>query len=150
MQSQAGRYLCALLLRPLALLPATGRPVDLQLCLSSYIGLAELWKHSVPLSRQQQTIRFHSSSNAYSSTALGPSSSVSSPFSEEHHFVGAYTPVTKRLWQERLRMPKHQQQTEQDQSADASNITKQPQVTVVEYPFTTDKFLLEMVRPDTQ
>lgn len=93
---------------------------------------------------QQQGQAFHSSS----------SSSIDSSSSEDDHkFVGAYTPVTKQLWLDRLR--KAEQQQHQAAGAAAGVLAgtevqpaaaKAPQVTRVDYPFTKDKFLLEMYR----
>jgi hypothetical protein len=59
-------------------------------------------------------------------------------------FVGAYTAVTKSLWQNAL-------QTRGTPNRDAplpSLVDKEPQVTTVEYPFTRDRELYEMVRID--
>lgn len=64
----------------------------------------------------------------------------------DHTFVGAYTPVTKQLWLDRLRMAQQQQQHEQPPAGEAA-VGRKPQVTRVDYPFTKDRFLLEMVRP---
>ena len=59
-------------------------------------------------------------------------------------FVGAYTAVTKRLWEEAL-------QTRGPPCRDAplpDIVPKPPQITSVEYPFTEDRELYEMVRPE--
>jgi hypothetical protein len=61
-------------------------------------------------------------------------------------FVGAYTAVTKSLWQKAL-------QTRGTPSRDAelpSIVDKEPQVTTVEYPFTQDREFCEMVRSKLQ
>lgn len=58
-------------------------------------------------------------------------------------FVGAYTAVTKKLWQDAL-------QARAPPSRDAplpDIISKPPQTTSVEYPFTQDREFYEMVRP---
>jgi hypothetical protein len=78
-----------------------------------------------------------------------PSSLASSNFSDDHKFVGAYTPVTKQLWLDRLKKAEQQQhQAAAGAFAGAAEqaAAKPPQLTRVEYPFTKDKFLLEMVR----
>lgn len=89
-------------------------------------------------------LQFSNFHNSSSSPTPGASTSVRTPFSDDHEFVGAYTPVTKRLWQERLRMAKQKQQEEAGVAVDAADVSKAPHITVVDYPFTTDNFLLEM------
>jgi hypothetical protein len=68
-------------------------------------------------------------------------------------FIGAYTPVTRQLWQDRLRLA--QQHSRQAAGADAAQAAadaaaavlapRPPKATVIQYPFTTDKVLLELV-----
>lgn len=64
-------------------------------------------------------------------------------------FVGAYTPVTRQLWQDRLKLAQHKQPagTAAAPAAVASVQPRAPKPTVIEYPFTTDRVLLELVRP---
>lgn len=57
-------------------------------------------------------------------------------------FVGAYTLVTKSLWQERL----SKRGTPPQDAALPPVMDKHPHVTSVQYPFTTDREFLEMVR----
>jgi hypothetical protein len=56
-------------------------------------------------------------------------------------FVGAYTAVTKSLWQERLK----KRGTTPVNAALPPIVDKHPELTSVEYPFTTDRDFLEMV-----
>lgn len=100
---------------------------------------------SVPWGLQSSHAPFHSISTPSCLAPWHPTSSVWSSQSEDHEFVGAYTPVTKRLWQERLRMAKERQHESAGHAVDAATISRPPQVTTVEYHFTTDNFLLEMV-----
>jgi hypothetical protein len=91
---------------------------------------------------QQQGQAFH---------LCSPSSFANSNSGDEHKFVGAYTPVTKQLWLDRLKKAEQQQhqaaagEPASNASADGQPAAKPPQVTKVEYPFKKDKFLLEMV-----
>jgi hypothetical protein len=63
---------------------------------------------------------------------------------EDSLFVGAYTPVTKQLWQDRLKLAQ-QQSTAQVAAAQDALAARAPKQTVVKYPFTTDRVLLELV-----
>lgn len=60
-------------------------------------------------------------------------------------FVGAYTPVTRQLWQDRLKLAQHKQPA--GAAAVASVQPRAPKPTVIEYPFTKDRVLLELVSP---
>lgn len=63
--------------------------------------------------------------------------------------MGAYTPVTRGLWQERLRRAREGVAAggSAAAAAAASSVARRPpQRTVISYPFSSDKFLLEMVR----
>jgi hypothetical protein len=95
--------------------------------------------YSALIQQQQVAKELHTSSP----------SSLASSFSDDHQFVGAYTPVTKQLWLDRLKKAEQQQhQAAAGPSAGTAEqqAAKPPKVTMVEYPFTKDKFLLEMVR----
>jgi hypothetical protein len=77
--------------------------------------------------------------------------SSSAPESHEN-FIGAYTPVTKKLWEERFAWSdsKQKQHTQQQVSSnssksDASSSSKPPEVTQVSYAFTTNHTLVELV-----
>lgn len=57
-------------------------------------------------------------------------------------FVGAYTAVTKALWHKRL----NKRGTPPVGAALPPIVEKPPELTSVEYPFTTNREFLEMVR----
>lgn len=63
-------------------------------------------------------------------------------------FVGAYTPVTRQLWQDRLKLAQHKQPAgaAAPAPAAASPQPRPPKTTVIEYPFTSDRVLLELYR----
>lgn len=63
---------------------------------------------------------------------------------EDSQFVGAFTPVTRQLWQERLKLV-HQHISAPAQTAAQAMAARPPKQTVISYPFTTDKVLLELV-----
>ncbi|GBF87343.1 acyl-coenzyme A thioesterase, mitochondrial [Raphidocelis subcapitata] len=77
----------------------------------------------------------------------GPSSSGSS--SEGHEFIGAYTPITKRLWAQRLHWHTGAAGPGGGAAAGAAEAgggaarPRAPEVTSVTYPFTRDSALLE-------
>lgn len=83
--------------------------------------------------------------------AAGIATSGGPPPPDGHDFVGHYTPVTKRLWAERLRW----RVPEADADADAASSStaaaggggalepRAPQVTSVTYPFESDPSLVE-------
>ncbi|KAF6250835.1 HotDog domain-containing protein [Scenedesmus sp. NREL 46B-D3] len=85
---------------------------------------------------QQKARAWHSSA---------PSGVEGSSSGDDHRFVGAYTPVTKQLWLDRLKRAEQQQHQAAAGSA-GQPAARPPQVTRVEYPFTEDRFLLEMYR----
>jgi hypothetical protein len=76
------------------------------------------------------------------STSAPTSALQQSP--EDSLFVGAYTPVTKQLWQDRLKLAQ-QQSAAQGAAAQDALAARPPKQTVVKYPFTTDRVLLELV-----
>jgi hypothetical protein len=66
---------------------------------------------------------------------------------KQDQFIGAYTPVTKRLWAERLQW-NTQQQTQPAPADDSTGAPEPqaPQATSVVYPFTQDSGLVECER----
>lgn len=79
-------------------------------------------------------------------TARRPFSTSLQQTPEDGLFVGAYTPVTRQLWQDRLKLAQQQQQHQQPAAAAQDALqARPPKQTVVEYPFTTDRVLLELV-----
>jgi hypothetical protein len=59
-----------------------------------------------------------------------------------HDIVGAYTPVTKRLWVERLNLSS---KTVKEAPLAQATVPKPPNPIAITYPFSTDKALAEMV-----
>jgi hypothetical protein len=115
----------------------------MQLAARSCCSVARLL-HCSSFSALRQQIQQQLAQALHSSSASSVGSSSSG---DDHKFVGAYTPVTKQLWLDRLRKAQEQQQAAAGVplGTDAQAAAKPPQVTRVEYPFTKDKFLLEMV-----
>jgi len=74
---------------------------------------------------------------------------------EDSMFIGAYTPVTRQLWQNRLKLAQQQQGVQPGAAGSAAaGATQQvqdalearpPKRTVINYPFSTDRVLLELV-----
>jgi hypothetical protein len=61
--------------------------------------------------------------------------------------IGIYTPVTKQLWQERLRLAaKHQPRPGAAPPAVGPPAPRAPAQTAISYPFTSDRMLLELYR----
>lgn len=80
---------------------------------------------------------------AFSTSAASSTSLQQTP--EDSLFVGAYTPVTKQLWQDRLKMAQQQSADPGAAAAKDAMEARPPKQTVVKYPFTTDRVLLELV-----
>lgn len=64
---------------------------------------------------------------------------------EDSLFVGAYTPVTRQLWQDRLKLAQQRPDAAAGAAAQDVAAPRPPKQTVIKYPFTSDKVLLELV-----
>jgi hypothetical protein len=82
---------------------------------------------------------------ASSYATLTASPSLGEP---ETDFIGAYTPVTRQLWQERLRLARLPPQQHLQQQL-RPETPRPPQAAVIKYQFSNDKYLLEMVSSHT-
>jgi hypothetical protein len=93
---------------------------------------------------QEQQLRALSSTSSLLSSSLQQSP-------EDNLFVGAYTPVTRQLWQDRLKLAQQQPAAEAAAAAGATaakqdaGAPRPPKQTLIKYPFTTDMVLLELV-----
>jgi hypothetical protein len=94
---------------------------------------------------QEQQLRTVSSTSFLLSSSLQQSP-------EDNLFVGAYTPVTRQLWQDRLRLAQLQPATAAGATAakQDADAPRPPKQTVIRYPFTTDRVLLELVSVSSQ
>lgn len=103
--------------------------------------LSRLQQSLAPLSECAQPQQQGSKVPGFASDA---NSGGSSNNVEQDVFIGAYTPVTKRLWAERLQW--HTNLSESPAAADQSSGALEPkasETTSVVYPFTRDKGLVE-------
>ena len=112
--------------------------------------LSSLSQSSLPALLTLAHAAVHSNTFSYSSNSNSSSKTVLQQTPEENLFVGAYTPVTRQLWQDRLRLAQQQGSKQTSAAAGATQLQdaeqpRAPKQTVIRYPFTTDRVLLELV-----